>query len=182
MMEPRRQSRRNVRGHREHRILFRWRQRRQWRVRHMLTAVVVGRCSLNRHKPTGAVRGECDASRTHSRLRGGLLSESVSMCQISGPARSDRKRLVLTRLQPIPPRRSGEFSTHAGSNCAHAACVNSRRTNTTIGLAILTRHSKLSNCGQRSRPSRLSDDHASYSAREQSQNFWEWSNQPSSPE
>src|SRR6185437_15873765 len=79
MMKPRRESGRNVCGHREHRVLRRWRERGQRYRRHVLTTVVIRRCGLNRHEPRDTVRGERDAGRTNRSLWLGLSCESIDV-------------------------------------------------------------------------------------------------------
>src|SRR6266436_3725560 len=46
-----------------------------------------------------------------------------SMCQNSGSLRLPASGLFSMMLQPISPRRSGEFSTHQGSSCADTLLV-----------------------------------------------------------
>src|SRR6267378_1244262 len=46
-----------------------------------------------------------------------------SMCQNSGSLRLPASGLFSMMLQPISPRRSGEFSTHKGSSCADTLLV-----------------------------------------------------------
>src|SRR5207342_1944294 len=59
-----------------------------------------------------------------------------------GALGSGGSRLFSTRLQPISPRRSGEFSTQLGSNCADAIRAEQMSTIVTLRVAALIGNSR----------------------------------------
>src|SRR5580765_1389723 len=96
MMKPRRQSGRNVRGHGEHRVLFSWRQRGEWRRGYVLTTMVVRRGGLDRHEPHDTMRSELNAGRTDRSLCRGLGRESIDVPD-QWRLETGRERLVLNK-------------------------------------------------------------------------------------
>jgi hypothetical protein len=68
--------------------------------------------------------------------RAASVDSNRSMCQNRRSLRLPGNGLFSTRLQPISPRRCGEFSMHAGSNCADAVLVMKTSSTTMVRAAV----------------------------------------------